>query len=316
MSDFNESQKKISVLTRRDISDALMMNNLSWSGRLEESAFLARIYDLKQMPSGDSRYPDAAGDIFQHRTNNHDWDDDWVFMDYRFDLLNGSDENFLKFLCETLHPLVRRGLSDTDDLLNLYNKSLEKDGFILVETDQISGRSIYSAKQLADASLPSIAMMKAAMSTFDTSYLNQQIVRIELAIQDDPELAIGTAKELVETTCRTILKDRGFEEVKRLELPQLIKEVTSILQMTPSHIGDEVRAAETIKRLLGNLSSIVHNMAELRNEYGTGHGKITKAKGLTKRHAKLAVGAASTLAVFLFESHQEELQRNKQQAED
>jgi hypothetical protein len=60
----------------------------------------------------------------------------------------------------------------------------------------------------------------------------------------------------------------------------------------------------TITILLNNLSSIGHQLAELRNLYGTGHGKLTDHIGLEKRHAKLAVGAAATLALFLFESHE------------
>jgi hypothetical protein len=57
--------------------------------------------------------------------------------------------------------------------------------------------------------------------------------------------------------------------------------------------------------ILSNLATITNGIAELRNSYGTGHGKDSKAKGLGSRHAKLAVGAASTLAVFLLETHNE-----------
>ena len=46
-------------------------------------------------------------------------------------------------------------------------------------------------------------------------------------------------------------------------------------------------------------------LAELRNLYGTGHGKDGKAQLLMPRHAKLAVGAATTLATILFETHKE-----------
>jgi hypothetical protein len=66
-----------------------------------------------------------------------------------------------------------------------------------------------------------------------------------------------------------------------------------------------VKAAETVKRLLNNLATITQGVAELRNQYGTGHGKAAGSKGLGPRHAKLAVGAASTLAVFLAETHNE-----------
>lgn len=62
---------------------------------------------------------------------------------------------------------------------------------------------------------------------------------------------------------------------------------------------------ETIRRLLSNLATITSGIAELRNSYGTGHGKAASSKGLGPRHAKLAVGAASTLAVFLAETHRE-----------
>ncbi len=48
-------------------------------------------------------------------------------------------------------------------------------------------------------------------------------------------------------------------------------------------------------------------MPKARDEslYGTGHGQHGSSSGLTTRHAKLAVGAASTLAVFLFETHEQ-----------
>ena len=51
------------------------------------------------------------------------------------------------------------------------------------------------------------------------------------------------------------------------------------------------------------MSFIVQGLAELRNSYGSGHGKEATFKGLQPRHSKLAVGAATTLAVFLFETH-------------
>ena len=51
--------------------------------------------------------------------------------------------------------------------------------------------------------------------------------------------------------------------------------------------------------------AMAQSLAELRNLYGTGHGKDGKSKGLAARHAKLAVGAAATVAVFLFETHKD-----------
>lgn len=59
-------------LIRRDIFDAMSAKRVDWSGRLEESELLSRLFDLQTMPSTDGRFKDAAGDIWQHRVNNFD----------------------------------------------------------------------------------------------------------------------------------------------------------------------------------------------------------------------------------------------------
>src|ERR1022692_423125 len=95
----------VTIITRRAIIDYLQMEKISWSGQLDEVAFLSRLFDLNSFPSYDSRFDNAARDIWQHRINNFDWDDAWVFTDDRLGL-DRSDETFLRFLCEMLHPLV------------------------------------------------------------------------------------------------------------------------------------------------------------------------------------------------------------------
>jgi hypothetical protein len=72
----------------------------------------------------------------------------------------------------------------------------------------------------------------------------------------------------------------------------------------PEDIPESAKGADAIKRLLGNLGQVSQGIAELRNLYGTGHGKDGTFRGLGPRHARLAVGAATTLATFLFETHE------------
>ena len=141
------------------------------------------------------------------------------------------------------------------------------------------------------------------LSGADATYVSRQITRMEAAVNQDPELAIGTAKELLETCCKSILSERGVTYSKGDDLPKLVKRTVQQLQLTPSDIPDKAKARDTIKRLLNNLASITQGIAELRNHYGTGHGRLGANQGLQPRHAKLAVGAASTLAVFLSETH-------------
>jgi len=296
---------RISELTRRDILDAISAERVDWSGRLEEPEFLARLYDLDSMPSTDRRFQNAAGDIWQHRVNNYDWDDDWVFYDTRFDLQRGDDEILLRFLCETIHPVVRPDVTESERLCQMYNQILINDGFQLVEKTRLSGKPVYVGRYVGVAGSPGVAVAKDALSGTDAGYVTQQITRMESAVQNDPGLAIGTAKELVETCCKTILSECGVTPPKNADLPALVKLTVKQLKLTPDDVPDTAKAADTIKRLLSNLATITQGVAELRNAYGTGHGKAAGAKGLDSRHAKLAVGAASTLAVFLVETHQD-----------
>lgn len=294
---------KISEITRRDIIDAISLGDAHWSGRLEPIAFLSRLFDLSTLPSTDGRFKSAEGDIWQHTVNNDDWEDDWVFTDSRFNLLRGEDEVFLRFLCETLHPVVRKEPVEAESLAGTINQFLRLDGFELVEKMRMSGRPVFAARELGISATPGLTAAKQALVGTDLDYVSQQISRMEAAVANDPALAIGTAKELVETCCKTILTERAGAFPKNADLSELVSLTAKELDLTPKDIPDQAKARDTIKRLLSNLATITQGVAELRNHYGTGHGRHAGAKGLQVRHARLAVGAASTLAAFLAETH-------------
>ncbi len=138
----------VSEVTRRAIMDFITATDTNWAGRLQEDDFLARLYDLTAMRSTDRRIHTAAGDIHQHRVNWRDWEDDWIFYDPRFNLLRASDEEFLRFLCETVHPIVRPDDGEARYLVASYNRELGKDGWLLVEAKQISGRPVFMPQKM------------------------------------------------------------------------------------------------------------------------------------------------------------------------
>jgi hypothetical protein len=139
---------EISEVTRRAIIDFFTMSQTHWSGRLQDTEFLARLYDLNSLPSQDYRFKTAASDIFQHRVRNNDWENDWVFCDSRFNLLYETDEEFLRFLCETVHPIVRPDTEEARKLVDVYNKELAPDGWGLVVVKEVSGKPIFGAQQV------------------------------------------------------------------------------------------------------------------------------------------------------------------------
>lgn len=122
----------------------------------------------------------------------------------------------------------------------------------------------------------------------------------------DVALAIGTAKELVESVCKTILFERSIEVLVGDDIPILTKKTLKELKLIPDGIPDQAKGADIIKELLRSMSTIGINIGKLRNLYGTGHGKDGRTSGLSLRHAKLAVGAASTFTVFLLETYEEQ----------
>lgn len=146
---------RITEITKRDILD-LLRNGLEideffetktvkyyYFGRLEEIDFLKRIYDLKKMRSNDSRFKDAEGDIWQHTVNNDDYPFCWVFEDERFELTSGSDEIYLKFICEIFHPAVRYDKGYWKEVLAEINKLLQSDGYEIYPAEKVSNRDVY-----------------------------------------------------------------------------------------------------------------------------------------------------------------------------
>lgn len=300
---------QITEITRGAILDELRVGEIWWAGRLDELTFLARLYPLDDMASNDYRFKTARDDIRQHRQNNLDWDDEWVFTDDRLELEN-DDEKFLQFLSMTVHPIVRPNREEALNLVGLYNRHLRMDGWELAEAAQISGRPVFSARSSLNVPGPVRQIAKHVLAG-DLTYVAQQITRMETAIDTDPELAIGTAKELIETACKTVLEGIGICVDKKWDVPQLLRETTKQLQLAPDAVASTVIAADSIKRVLGSLGNLAVGVAELRNSYGTGHGKATGTGGLGPRHARLVVGAASTLAVFLFETYNDRVERQK-----
>lgn len=302
--------KKISEATRRDLIDSMLLEKVNWAGRLEEPDFISRIFDVKSLPSKDHRFKNAYGDIWQHRVNNpQDWEDDWIFYDSRFDLLHTDDDLFLSFLCETLHPVVRSDPEEVERLQQMYNAFLRRDGFELVERARMAGRPVFAARQTEEIDSLSLRTLKEAIPESGLTYIARQITRMETSIEADPDLAIGTAKELVESVCRTILLERHVAAPGNLDLAQLVKLTAKELKLSPADIQDDDPVEESLRRLLGSLGTITQSLAEIRNRFGTGHGKAADTKGLTAIHAKLAVGAASTLALFFQETHQVTIER-------
>lgn len=145
---------KITSITRKKIFSFLANSdsNCSFSpappfcyfGTLDCPDFLSRLYNLRALPSYDSRVNDAYADIYLHTvTNPTDYPYDWLFSDERLPLAKGSDEQLLNFLCEMFHPEVRDNRSNWQYAHSQINEMLKADGYEFCIKEIISNTVIY-----------------------------------------------------------------------------------------------------------------------------------------------------------------------------
>lgn len=139
---------------------------------------------------------------------------------------------------------------------------------------------------------------------FSSEYISKQLNIMIGEQKNNPTEAIGKAKELIESCCKTILENRSIEVDKNWDIVKLVGETTKLLKVTPNDMPETAPEIVSIKAILGNLKAIASNVANLRNSYGSGHGKSASYVGLEERHAKLAIGSSITLVHFLWDSHE------------
>jgi hypothetical protein len=129
--------------------------------------------------------------------------------------------------------------------------------------------------------------------------VNQEIERIAGSMDSDPADAITAARALLESVCKAVLDELGEPINETDDLPTLYKKTAAALKLDP------VQHEVVYRQILQGLVSAVHGLAEVRNKLGDAHGKGRAAVRPTPRHARLAAGAASTVATFLVETMEE-----------
>lgn len=120
--------------------------------------------------------------------------------------------------------------------------------FLIEKCEEIAERLILNPVDLS--------ALKNRADVFDEKYLKELILRIDKSILTDPELAIGTAKDLVEACCKSILDNAGYKDLEKLDIPKLTKKTLSYLQLVPEGVSHESKGREIIKIILRNLGAI------------------------------------------------------------
>ena len=140
----------------------------------------------------------------------------------------------------------------------------------------------------------------------DEPALREHVQRMQLALQEgDTALLIGSSKELLETTAKVVLARAGEPEPSKF--PALVGRALEVLKLHPkSEATLREDLVEPVRKILGGVLQIALGVNELRNERGTGHGKVEPALTLGDRHARLAAGASVVVATLMLDTLEDE----------
>jgi hypothetical protein len=185
------------------------------------------------------------------------------------------DAQQLDRLGAALGALIEEVAASKQDFLV---KAAERDGFLFAD-------GVFRPVETAPSSF-------AVTRVEDLAFIDDRARRLHLLANDSPKDAIGGTKELVESVCRTVLRLIGEPAPgKTADLVDIAKSTLNALELVPAGTDDAKKGAALVRRCLQQLSAAVFSLGELR--------------GLSPRHARLAVGAAVTFAGFVAETYLE-----------
>jgi hypothetical protein len=137
--------------------------------------------------------------------------------------------------------------------------------------------------------------------------IEEQVRSIELAVPENPGLALDLAKTLIESTCRAVLGERSIPFAEVDDLPRLFRIVTRNLPFLPAGASMAAEVRQSLAQTLNGLRTAVQGICELRNRCGfASHGSGAPRPAMESVQALLAAQAADTIVGFLFRVHRQD----------
>jgi Abortive infection C-terminus len=135
--------------------------------------------------------------------------------------------------------------------------------------------------------------------------IREQVEALEEAVPDRPGIAVSFCRTLIETTCKTILSDRGQTYDEAWEAPKLISETMKYLHLgihDDGHTDAKLRTGA--ENLVRGVNSIISGVVEIRNAHGVAaHGSDAYAPMLDVRYAEILARATDAVVGLLFKTH-------------
>jgi hypothetical protein len=176
------------------------------------------------------------------------------------------------------------------------NRSLARDG---LEVVLVGGEPRLQERGKSGAVIGAVAA-KAATIDFDT--VDREVRRALASADSDPEDAVTAACSIIESVCRSILVELQLPLPPKKDIDGLVKAVQEPLNLSPGRSDLPAEIAADVRQILGGLTTTAKGIGALRTHGGDAHGRERGFRRVDARIARLAVHAASTLALFLIET--------------
>jgi hypothetical protein len=146
-------------------------------------------------------------------------------------------------------------------------------------------------------SSPASATLKAKLHGLDLPGVEEEFKRALDAVESDPPAGVTAACAILESLFKSYIAEVGISAPGKQTIGELYKAVRGHLKLDPAGVADQ-----ELKKILSGLTSLVDGIGSLRTHVGSAHGHNRRSYRVEARHARLAINAAHTLALFILET--------------
>lgn len=149
------------------------------------------------------------------------------------------------------------------------------------------------------SSAPSKALSEL-IQNLDIPSIDTEFTRALANVNSEPREAVSAACNILESIFKVFIEDEGLNKPQKQDLQNVWKVVKGELGFDPKLVQDN-----DLKKVLTGILSIVDGIGAFRTHASSAHGEGRKTYNLKPRHARLAIHAAHTIALFVLETWDE-----------
>lgn len=153
---------------------------------------------------------------------------------------------------------------------------------------------------VTDPNGPKVTFTSEALAVLtDPRVIHDHLARLGDAVDTDPRFAVSTAKALIESTAKLVLKERRKVYSKSARVPALVTAAQESLGLAAKAVSEE---NASLRQVLQSLVTLAQGVTEIRNQVGVDHGAESVPTWVRPRHARLVAGAAQVWCQLMLET--------------